>query len=71
MIEYNHHNMLHISAIYLSQTWCLNFVFNMSLELFYVNSYIFKLRFELKIMWTSFFIGDEVAIVESDSIIMY
>jgi hypothetical protein len=43
----------------------------MSLELFYVNSYIFKLWFELKVVWTPFLIGDEIAIIESDSIIMY
>jgi hypothetical protein len=71
MIEYNRHNMLHNSAIYLSQNWYLNFVFQAGLELFYVNSYIFKFWFELKVVWTSFLIGDEVTIIESDSIIMY
>jgi hypothetical protein len=29
--------MLHIFAIYLSQSWCLNVVFKMGLELLYVN----------------------------------
>jgi hypothetical protein len=43
----------------------------MDLELFYVKSCIFKLRFELQVVWTSSLIGDEIAIIECDTIIMY
>jgi hypothetical protein len=43
----------------------------MDLELFYIKSCIFKLWFELQVVWPSSLIKDETAIIKCDSIIMY